>query len=61
MTEPYMKLTCETRFDNGKRIVRSIRVQWDTNMGTYYDTCRLLALAIGYHPDNVKEYFEDIV
>lgn len=56
---PYLKLTCETRFDDGRILVRSIKTGWDIGIEEFHQTCRLLALAVGYHPESVKRYFYD--
>ena len=59
--ETYTKLTCEIKGPNGDRDINSVTItdsDWGMDMEDMFSMMRRMALALDYHPDTVKQYFE---
>lgn len=59
--QTYTKLTCEIKGPNGDCDIRTTSIVFpgcDLEMDYLFEMMRNLAMAMGYHPDTVKEYFE---
>ena len=52
------KITIHQDNPTGSEREYSITLNWDCSMEDLYDAFRSLALAMGYHPDTVEEYFD---
>ena len=48
---------CYIEYKHYDKIIRFSNLNPGMSVPEFHNQCRLMALAIGYHPDNIEEYF----
>jgi len=49
---------CYLEFKHYGKVIRFEGLNREMDMEDFHDQCKLLALAVGYQPENVKDWFE---